>query len=155
MLTALLLIAVVLSMSAAMASVAYKHKSVVYKSTTITGIQNVEENDTVEDITRHRADVSLTTEAVFIDGVGCQIVVTTTDLGVRATWALGAVGSLVVVAQQRANGSGATGGADKTKTYANAVLVAIRSGAPYSGRGTLELTFEATDPAGAAVVVHT
>src|SRR4051812_41268582 len=133
-----------------MTSKAYNEKSVTFKSTAITGVQDVQENDTAESIEKHRADTSATTEAVFIDGVGAQIVVTTTDLSVRSTWGLGANGSLVIVSQQRAQGVGAVGAADKTRTYAAAVLVAMSAGSPIQGKGTLQLTFEATDPAGTA-----
>lgn len=137
-----------------MAGKAHKIKSVSFTATSITGIQNVDENDTVESIEKHRADTSLCVEAVFLDGVGAQIVVTTTDLSFRDNWALGAVGALVVVKEQRANGTGATGGADLTATYAAAVLVAKGQGAPHQGKGSLVLTFEATDSTGASVVTH-
>lgn len=137
-----------------MASKAHRLKSVTFSSTAITGVQDVQENDTAESIEKHRADTSLTTEAVFLDGIGAQIVVTTTDLSVRSTWALGAAGALVVVKELRANGTGATGGQDKTATYATAVLVSKALGAPHQGRGTLVLTFEAVDSTGASVVTH-
>ncbi|MBA3588850.1 hypothetical protein [Methylibium sp.] len=137
-----------------MAGKAHKIKSVTFSSTAILGIQNVDENDTAEAMDKHRADTSACVEAVFLDGVGAQIVVTTTDLSVRSTWALGVVGSLVVVKEQRANGTGATAGQDKTATYAAAVLVAKGIGAPFQGKGSLVLTFEATDPTGASVVTH-
>jgi len=137
-----------------MAGKAHRIKSVTFSSTAITGLQNVEENDTVESIEKHRADNSLCTEAVFLDGVGAQIVVTTTDLSFRSTWALGTAGALVVVKEQRANGTGATGGQDKTATYAAAVLVAKGLGAPHQGRGSLVLTFEAVDSTGASVITH-
>ncbi len=139
-----------------MAGKAYAEKSVTFKSIAITGVQDVQENDTAESIEKHRADTSVATEAVFIDGVGAQIVVTTTDLSVRGTsgWGLGANGSLVIVSQQRAQGTGAVAAADKTRTYAAAVLVAISAGSPIQGRGTLQMTFEATDSTGASVVTH-
>ena len=137
-----------------MAGGAYKYKSVSFSATALTGVQNVDENDTAEAMDKHRADTSACVEAVFLDGVGAQIVVTTTDLSFRDNWALGAVGALVCVKEKRANGSGATGGADITATYAAAVLVAKGSGAPFQGKGSLVLTFEATDPTGASVVTH-
>lgn len=137
-----------------MASKAHRIKSVSFSATAITGVQNVDENDTVEAIEKHRADTSLCVEAVFMDGVGAQIVVTTTDLSVRSTWALGTVGALIVIKELRANGTGATGGQDKTATYAAAVLVAKGMGAPFQGKGSLVLTFEATDSTGASVVTH-
>ena len=137
-----------------MAGKAHKIKSVTFDATAITGVQNVDENDTVESIEKHRADTSACVEAVFLDGVGAQIVVTTTDLSFRDSWALGEVAALVVVKEQRANGSGAVGSADLTATYSDAVLVAIGQGAPHQGRGSLVLTFEATDPDGSSVVTH-
>jgi hypothetical protein len=137
------------------ASKAYREKSVTWKSVAITGILEASEQETAEGVTKHRADNATTIQAIFIDGVGCTVTATTTDLSLRGAsgYTMGANGALVLVVEQRAEGVGAVGAADKTHTYADSTLVAIRDGAPINGRGTLELTWECVDPAGAAVCV--
>lgn len=135
------------------AAKAYRESSVTWKAAAIPGIMDVSENETHEGVTKHRTDNATTTQAVFIDGVGATIEVTTTDISLRGTsgFTIGANGALVVVAEQRAEGVGSVGAASKTHTYADATLVGIRNGLPINGKGSLVLTFETADPTGAAV----
>ena len=133
----------------------YREKSVTWKSGSITGVLEATEAETVDGVTKHRADNATTVQAVFVDGVGCTVTVTTTDLSLRGGtgYTIGANGSLVLVGEQRAEGIGAVAAADKTRTYADSTLVGIREGLPINGRATMELTWECADPTGSAVCV--
>lgn len=135
---------------------AYRYKSSSWKGGAVPGAVDASAADTVEGVTKHRTDNATTTQGIFGDGVGATVKITTTDLSLRgaANYAPLSNGALVIVREQRAEGKGAVGAADKTETYADATLVAIEEGIPINGRGTLMLTFECADPAGAAVVVH-
>jgi len=118
----------------------------------IPGVVDAKEDETTEGVTRHRTDNATTTQGVFVDGVGARITMTTTDLSLRGStgFTIGKTAALVITRELRANGVGAQSG-DKIHTYANATLVDITEGIPINGRGSLELTFEAFDPAGSAV----
>lgn len=133
----------------------YREKSVTWKSAAITGILEATEAETVDGVTKHRADNATTIQAVFVDGVGCTVTATTTDLSIRGTsgYTIGANGILVLVGEQRAEGIGAVGAADKTRTYGDATITGIREGLPINGRATLEITWECADATGAAVCV--
>lgn len=135
------------------AAKAYRESSVTWKGAAVPGIMDVSENETHEGVTKHRTDNVTTTQAVFIDGVGATIEVTSTDISLRGTsgYTLGANGILVVVAEQRAEAVGAVAASSKTHTYADASLIGIRNGLPINGKGSLVLTFETADPTGAAV----
>jgi hypothetical protein len=136
------------------AAKAHLEKSVTWKSSAITGIVDVSETETTEGVTKHRTDNATTTQAVFVDGVGCTVKVTTTDVSIRGAsgYTIGSTGALVIVAYQRAEGVG-TAAADKTHTYGSATLVGIENGLPINGRGSLSLTWECDDAAGSAVCV--
>ncbi len=133
---------------------AYREKSVTWKGSPVPGVIDCSETETTEGVTKHRTDNATTTQAVFVDGVGCTIKVTTTDLSLRGTsgYTIGANGIVVVVAEKRAEGVGSAT-ADKTHTYASGTLVSIEDGVPINGRGSLALTWECDDTAGAAVCV--
>lgn len=137
------------------ASKTFREKSVTWKAVAVPGILDASEQETAEGVTKHRSDNSTTIQAVFIDGVGCTVTVTTTDRSLRGTsgYSLGANGILVLVGEQRAEGVGAVGAADKTHTYGDATMTGIREGLPINGRGTTEYTWECVDPAGSAVCV--
>lgn len=135
---------------------AYRYKSNTWagsgSAVAIPGVIDAKEDDTTEGVTKHRTDNATTTQGVFVDGVGARVTLTTTDLSLRgaAGFTIGKTAALVILRELRANGTGAQSG-DKTHTYANATLVDMGEGIPINGRGTLDLTFEAFDPAGAAV----
>lgn len=135
---------------------AYRVKSVTWKATAVTGIVDVNQTDTNEGVTKHRTDNATTVQAIFLDGIGATVTMTTTNEAIRAlaAYALGQTGALVVVRELRAKGIGASAG-DLTATYADACVVSVREGTPIAGRGTIEVTWECVDPAGTAVVVHT
>lgn len=135
------------------AAKAYRENSVTWKGTAIPGVKDVSEQETHDGVTKHRTDNNTTTQAVFVDGVGCTVEVTTTDLSLRGTtgYTIGANGALVVVAEQRAEAIGSLSASNKTHTYADASLTGIRDGVPINGVGSLVLSFECADPTGAAV----
>lgn len=137
------------------AAKSYREKSVTWKASAIPGVLDASETETAEGVTKHRSDNNTTIQAVFIDGVGCTVTVTTTDLSLRGTtgYTMGANGILVLVGEQRAEGIGAVGAADKTRTYGDATITSIREGLPINGRASLEIAWECVDPAGSAVCV--
>ena len=136
---------------------AYRVKSVTWKSSALPGVVDCSESDSTEGVTKHRTDNATAVQSIFLDGIGASITVTTTDLSLRgaANYALGQTGALVVVRELRAKGTGAVAASDKTATYSEATLVSVREGTPIAGRGTLEITWEASDSTnGASVVTH-
>ena len=137
-----------------MASKAYKLKSFTDGTGAITGLTDIQLNETIETITKHRTDTSTTIEAVWLDGVGAQVVVTTTDLSAADARDIGDTGSVTYVREQRANGTGAVGAADITATLAECILVAKGEGNVHEGEATVQLTYEAYDTDGTAVVVY-
>jgi hypothetical protein len=149
-----LLVALALFMTAPKA---YRENSVTWKGSAIPAVQDVNEQETTEGVHQHRSDNATTAQAIFVDGIGCDLSVTTTDLSLRGTagYTIGSNGVLVTVAEQRAEGIGSVGGGNKTHTYGDATLVAISHGLPINGKATMVLGFKCADPTGVAVGAFT
>jgi hypothetical protein len=136
---------------------AYQENSVTWKGAPIIGVKDVSETETNDGVTMHRTDAAITHMATFIDGVGCEVKVTTTNLALRGAtgYTIGSNGTLVVIGQLRAEGVGAVASSLKTHTYADATLTNIENGLPINGVATMVLTFRCVDPAGLAVCAFT
>ena len=126
------------------AAKAYRAKTVTFASTAVLGITDVSitDNGSAVDLS---TDASPTITAVFVDSIVTDVTITTTDLDRVAALAIGATGSLVIVFQLRAEGSGA-GAGDKTATMANAVIVSITPQAGTNGIGSHQVAFRCSGP---------
>lgn len=125
------------------AAAAYRAKTVTF-GTAITGIMDVSINDNGSPVDLG-TDASPTITAVFVDSIVTEVTVSTTDFSRCSTIAIGATGSLAVVFQLRAEGSGA-GAGDKTCTLANAVVVSCAPQAGTNGIGSWSITFRCSGP---------
>lgn len=122
---------------------AYRAKTVTF-GTAITGVSDVSINDNGSPVDLG-TDASPTITAVFVDSIVTEVTVTSTDLARLSTITIGATGSLVLVFQLRAEGSGA-GAGDKTCTLANAVVTSINPQASTNGFGAHSITFRCSGP---------
>lgn len=129
----------------------FRAKSATYKSTAITGITD----DSIKYAgsgTDLNTDASAYVTAVFVDSIAVDVTITTTDVARATSIAPGDTGSLVVVYEQRAEGSGATGGGDKTATMANATVLSVDPQAGSTGIGSVQITFRCSGPTAAPVI---
>lgn len=129
---------------------AYRAKTVTF-GTAITGITDtsITDNGSPVDLS---TDASPTVTAVFVDNIVTDVTVTTTDLSRVSALDVGDTGSLVIVYQLRAEGSGA-GSGDKTATMANAVIVSITPQAGTNGIGSHQIVFRCSGPNGSTTRV--
>jgi hypothetical protein len=129
------------------ASDTYIIKSVTFKSTALTGVEDVSISESGDVVDSHH-DSSVTVTATFIDKIKATVRVTGRNLSFasNSNYGIGANGSLVVVFQKRASGKGVTVGSDKTATFADATLISPTSSASSTDRSTLELEFQCVDP---------
>jgi hypothetical protein len=129
-------------------------KTGTFKSTGVTGLTHfdINEGGSPTDVA---TDGSATITMTYLNNIGMTVTIDTTDASVHTSsnFRVGAAGSLVLVGQQRAEGKGPVGAADKTATFANAVLVDVGIGIPHEGDSTVRLTFRCSDPAGSTPVV--
>lgn len=119
----------------------------------ITDLVDVQERELADDVVNHHTDSDQYVQGVYIGAVYAEITVTTTDANERQGRSIGDTGTLTIVRQQRANGTGAVSMADKTATYGAVVLVSIDDGAPSEGEGTTVFTYRAYDD-GTDIVTH-
>jgi hypothetical protein len=130
---------------------AYRAKTVTFASTPVLGITDtsITDNGSPVDLS---TDASPTITAVFVDSIVTDVNVSTTDLARVSALDVGDTGSLVIVYQLRAEGSGA-GAGDKTATMANAVIVSITPQAGTNGIGSHQITFRCSGPNGSTTRV--
>jgi hypothetical protein len=132
-----------------MAANAFRAKSVTFKSTALLGMTDVSINQSgsVNDL---RTDASVGVTAVFVDGIAADVTVSTTDLtgagGVN--FVIGATGSLVIVAEKRAEGSGAAVSGNVTYTAAQATVSSNSASGATDGIGGAQIAFRCSVPSG-------
>jgi hypothetical protein len=131
---------------------AFTANSVTANLTDLLGLTDGEGGDAMNLTT----DNAQTVNAMFVDSIQGQIVVTCSDIELTkgsgaAALVIGATGSLVIAYARRTQGKGFVSGHTMTITYANAQLRGIQREAGVTGTGKLTLTFGAYDPAGSAV----
>ena len=131
------------------AAKAFRAKTVTFAATALTGILDVSVNDSGSPVDL-LTDASPTVQAVFIDSIVTEVTIATTDLAASSLLIRGVVGSLVIVFEIRAEGSGA-GSPNRTATFATAVLVSNSSQASATGVGSMSLTFRCSGPNGTTV----
>jgi len=131
------------------ASDTYIIKTVTFKGTAITGLQDVQFGNEA-DVVSHNSDGQVTVAAVFLDNLkgSCRVSSTNTGLASTANFAMGATGSLVMTFQKRAAGKGAVAGQDKVLTAAAAFVIRNSGNGPHADRGSFDLEFECVDSAG-------
>lgn len=133
----------------------YYVKTGTYKSTAFTGIKSfsIDEDGSPTDVA---TDGSATITMTFLNNIGYTVSVETTDASVvqGANFRVGSAGSLVLVMQKRAEGKGPVGAADKTATFANAVVVSNGQGIPHEGESTTRIVWRCSDPNGSTAVVY-
>lgn len=102
-------------------------------------------------VVAHRTDATVAISAHFIDDLDGEVGVTLRNFSHAANANLtpGIVGALVITYQKRAKGKGATSGADRTITAAQAMVGAIDGSLPQSDRSTLTIPFHCSDDSGA------
>lgn len=137
------------------APAAYYVKTGTFKSTAFTGITSfdISEDGSPTDLA---TDGSATITLTYLNNIGFTVTAETTDCSVvqGANFRVGAAGSLVLVMQKRAEGKGPVGAADKTATFANAVVVSNGAGVPHEGDSTVRVTWRCADPSGSSAVVY-
>lgn len=133
---------------------AYRFKSATWGGVAVVGALDCNEEDTVEEVTKHRTANATANQATFVDGVGARVTLSVSDTSQRAltAMAIGDVAALVIIREKRAEGKGAVAASDKTATYSNATIVSKREGVPIRGRATLDIGFECADPSGVSPV---
>lgn len=102
-------------------------------------------------VVAHRTDATVAISAHFIDDLDGEVTVTLKNFSLAANAGLtpGVVGSLLVTYQKRAKGKGATAGADRTITAAQAMVGPMDGGLPQSDRSSLSIPFHCSDDNGA------
>lgn len=128
---------------------AYRAKSVTF-STAVLGVTDISVTQGGSPVDLG-TDASATVTAVFVDSIATDVTVTTTDVSRCSTIAVGGTGSLAIIYQLRAEGSGA-GAGDKTATMANAVVVSVAPTAGTNGIGSVTVTWRCSGPAGSTQV---
>ena len=132
-----------------MAANAFRAKSVTFKSTALLGMTDVSVNQSgsANDL---RTDASVGVTAVFVDGIAADISVSTTDLtgAGGANFVIGATGSLVIVAEKRAEGSGAALSGNVTYTAAQATVISNSASGATDGIGGAQISFRCSVPSG-------
>ena len=132
-----------------MAANAFRAKSVTFKSTALLGMTDVSVNQSgsANDL---RTDASVGVTAVFVDGIAADISVSTTDLtgAGGANFVIGATGSLVIVAEKRAEGSGAAVSGNVTYTAAQATVISNSASGATDGIGGAQISFRCSIPSG-------
>ena len=125
---------------------AYRAKTVTYKTVAILGVTDasISEAGSATDLS---SDASATVTAVFVDQIATEVTITSTDIGRSVSNVPGDSGSLVIVYQLRAEGSGA-GAGDKTATLATATLIDKTPNAGTNGIGSVTYKFRCSGPAG-------
>jgi hypothetical protein len=129
---------------------AYRIKSATF-GTAILGITDFSVTSSGSS-TEHGTDASPTITAVFIDSILTTVSITTTDISRCSTILAGNTGSLVLVFQLRAEGSGA-GAGDKTVTMSNAVVESCAPQAGTNGIGSVSISFKCSGPGNSATQV--
>jgi hypothetical protein len=130
---------------------AYRAKTATFASTAILGLTDVSITDNGSPVDLG-TDASPTITAVFVDSIVTDVTVTTTDVNRATSLDIGDTGSLVIVYQLRAEGSGA-GAGDKTATMANAVVTSITQQAGTNGIGSVQINFRCSGPNGSTTRV--
>ena len=127
-------------------------KSVVFAGWTMTDLLEVTDGEGGSPV-EMTTDNALTVNASFMDSIKGAITVTLSDQeqSTNAACFVGKTGSLAVAYQQRTQGKGFVAAHTLTVTYANAQIQSFQKHAGVTGTGTLQITFIAYDPAGAAV----
>ena len=132
-----------------MAANAFRAKSVTFKSTALLGMTDVSVNQSgsANDL---RTDASVGVNAVFVDGIAADVTVSTTDLtgAGGANFVIGATGSLVIVAEKRAEGSGAALSGNVTYTAAQATVISNSASGATDGIGGAQISFRCSIPSG-------
>ncbi len=132
-----------------MAANAFRAKSVTFKSTALLGMTDVSVNQSgsANDL---RTDGSVGVTAVFVDGIAADVSVSTTDLtgAGGANFVIGATGSLVIVAEKRAEGSGAAVSGNVTYTAAQATVISNSASGATDGIGGAQISFRCSIPSG-------
>jgi len=126
------------------AAKAYRAKTVTYKGTAITGINDVSINESGSSVDL-TTDASAYVQAVFVDQIAVDVTVNTTDIDRCASIVVGDIGALVVTFQLRAEGSGA-GVGDEVATMSTAVCTGKTPQAGTNGIGSVALTFRCSGP---------
>jgi hypothetical protein len=132
-----------------MAANAFRAKSVSFKSTALAGMTDVSINQSgsANDL---RTDASVGVTAVFVDGIAADVTVSTTDLNGAggANFVVGATGVLAVVAEKRAEGSGAALSGNVTYTADQATVISNSASGATDGIGSAQITFRCSIPTG-------
>lgn len=130
------------------APVLIKIKSATFKGKAIVGAENATIEISGSEQTS-RGDGATTIQASYVEGIMARVTVqalqghlTDKDLFVPGN------GALVIVGFQQADGSGQTGGGDKTWTFPNATLTNSSRGLPLNGNPSVNLNFTAADANG-------
>lgn len=125
-----------------------KLKSATFKGKSIVAAQNASISISGSEQTA-RGDGATTMQSAYVEGIVARVTVqalqahlTDKDLITPGN------GALVIVGFQQADGSGQTGGGDKTWTFPNATLVSSERGMPLDGNPTVSLSFIAVDANG-------
>ena len=128
---------------------AFRAKSVTFKSTGLLGMTDVGVNQS-GNVTDLHTDAKPGVTAVFVDGIAADITVSTTDLSGAggANFVIGATGSLVVVAEKRAEGSGAAVSGDVTYSAAQATVISNSASGTTDGIGSAHIAFRCSVPDG-------
>ena len=130
---------------------AFRAFTVTFNATALLSITDVSINESGENVAL-TTDASPTVMANFVDNMKVTASVTTTDFAGASSITVGSCYALIIVFQQRAEGSGASG-TNKTATMTTATVVSKTPKAGTNGIGPLEITFEASGPAGTSAVV--
>lgn len=131
-------------------------KSVVFtksggSAVPITGLQSISYRKGGQVVTHH-TDALVAVSAHFMDAIEGGVTVRTTDASFLANTGLqpGDVGSLVITYQQRAKGTSAVAGQDKTITAAQAMVGEHSGDLPQTGQSGLEVPFHCSDDNGSS-----
>ncbi len=132
-----------------------KIKSATFKSKTIKGATQANIDSSGSEQTT-RGDGAIAVQGVYVEGVLMKVVVnalegSTTDKDLF----LPGNGALVIVGFEQADGSGATGGGNKTWTFANATLTGATRGLPQDGNATVNLNFSCAAASGDPLDLYT
>ena len=133
------------------AGLAFRAYTVTYNSVALLSITDASIDESGDNVPL-TTDASPTVMANFVDNMKVTASVTTTDFIGASSIVVGASHALVIVFQQRAEGSG-SGGSNKTATCATATVVKKTPKAGTNGIGAVEIQFECSGPAGTTAVV--
>lgn len=136
---------------AQVAGLAFRAFTVSYNAVPLLSIQDASVDESGDNVPL-TTDASPTVMANFVDNQKVTASVTTSDFAGAASIAVGNCKALIIVFQQRAEGSGA-GGSNKTATMTTATVTKKNPKAGTNGVGAVEITFECSGPAGTSAVV--